>query len=329
MEPPLVSHRMSSTPDPRYLAVAVGKAIALLDRFEGRWVYRDVAHRDYVDAWDIRSDGRLWATGSRDGFVRFWTFPECKPTGQVLRIQDGVHALRFSPDGTKLVTGGMAGVLQVWDLIPEITRELRDTTPVKSIRWLPGGKRYLVHDAGKRMRLHDAEEGAPLGLPLEPGEGHPYEVFSEDGKFVAVIAGAIEVLDLETGRRVGDSFLKDASAVGGFLPDGRVLVKGKEGRAWIWNPGPGEVEDLPAGEYELVSGRLLEAVGDRVRLKELSTGATLAEANQPVKRIWRGEEGSRVLFEVGQGHARIFTFPELVPEGPEITPESEASIFLF
>ncbi len=91
-------------------------------------------HRDQVFSIDLDSQGKYLASGSSDRTVKLWDFatgklvrdfpnPAFKPSGpgQQHPSHPGfVHAVRFSPDNSRLITGGTApgykGYLAVWNV---------------------------------------------------------------------------------------------------------------------------------------------------------------------------------------------------------------------
>jgi WD40 repeat protein len=120
--------------DDGYLAAGAQNGTAYVVRVPGGELVAELkAHRDSVDSVAFSGDGRLLATGSRDGTVRIWqqtgeqlqevlTLPS--PTGPVV-------AVKFSPSGGQLavlVKNELA--VRVWKLA-----ELRQNLAAMRLGW--------------------------------------------------------------------------------------------------------------------------------------------------------------------------------------------------
>jgi WD40 repeat protein len=91
-----------------------GEEVAALDKHQGA-----------VDALAFQANGRLLASGSRDGTIRLWR-PVGKIWSEVLTLRtpgSPVRRLRFSPDGTKLaVLFRSETAVRIWDIASLRTR---------------------------------------------------------------------------------------------------------------------------------------------------------------------------------------------------------------
>src|SRR5262249_9208577 len=70
-----------------------------------------------IDSVAFGPDGKVLATGDRNGTVRLWTVATGKQTGSLPADAGQVTALAFSPDGKVLATAGLDGTALLWDLI--------------------------------------------------------------------------------------------------------------------------------------------------------------------------------------------------------------------
>ncbi|MCI0464092.1 MAG: WD40 repeat domain-containing protein [Gemmataceae bacterium] len=72
-------------------------------------------HGGAVTCLALAPDGRLLASGSKDGTVRLWAPPEGRPV-QVLQHSREVQCVSFSPDGRLLASGGKDRQVRLWSL---------------------------------------------------------------------------------------------------------------------------------------------------------------------------------------------------------------------
>ena len=155
-------------------------SVALVDVDRGTVVKRLVGHaRDQTyrgkttanPIWTpgMSADGRLLATSSSDGELRFWSLPDGRRLGAPLRFRYGNADGQLSPDGRWLsVIPGTRDItqdrLEIWDV-----RSRRRTATLRppagaagAARFSPDGRRLAVTDARGRVQLyldHDLEAG--------------------------------------------------------------------------------------------------------------------------------------------------------------------------
>jgi WD40 repeat protein len=127
-----------------------------------------VGHRDQVFSIALSKDGKFLASGSSDKTVKLWDVatakvvrdfqnPDLKPVfpGEPVPSHPGwVHAVRFTPDGTQLVTAGAAprgkSDIAVWDVADgkRLFGAERDFGPIHTMALLPDGTRMVIGFAG-------------------------------------------------------------------------------------------------------------------------------------------------------------------------------------
>ncbi len=168
-------------PDGRRLAVSpsFGK-VALVDTESLQVLHTFEAHRNDVVAYAFTADGRWLATGSMDNTIRI-TDVAANPPAPVttLRGQSGwIGSLRFSPDGSLLVSTSQDRTLHLWDTR---TGESRAVLQVEGADpgFLPDGRTLIVGDA-KGVRFSDISSLDAWGLRGHLGNVYPV-LLSPDG----------------------------------------------------------------------------------------------------------------------------------------------------
>ena len=164
-----------------------------------------------VTAWDSRT-GRL---------VRTFPFPP-----------DGVFALAFSPDGSRLVAGGGGTTGKLWDFASgRVLATLsghQDT--LSNVSFSPDGKWLATTSFDGTVKLWDGRTGRALATVQGTSSGALWDVaFSNDGEHFATADddGTVKVWDTSTGMellRLGGATRAVQSVA--FSPDGTRLAAG-------------------------------------------------------------------------------------------------------
>jgi WD40 repeat protein len=164
---------LAYSPDGRWLAVRAAdeKTVLLLDTRTHKTIARFSGHKSTVLRAAFSPDSCCLASSSRDCTVRLWRVErggwgvegkQRPPPSQVLRGHtDAVFAVAFHPNGKRLATGGLDGVIWLWDLArgEEVARLPGHLGLVWSLAFSPDGATLASGSGDTTIRLWDT---APL-----------------------------------------------------------------------------------------------------------------------------------------------------------------------
>ncbi len=241
-----------------------------------------------------------------------------------LRHRAGVCALAFSPDGSRLASGGLDQEVCTWDAHTgkEILK-LRGPRPyIQSVAFSPDGKSlaaagYDPHGGDSAVRVWEAAEGKELRtFPV---------AFSSDGAALASGGeGPVRLWDTATGREV----LRVPGAERGsvyqvvFTPDGKTLAVADAAGVYLWNVKTGNRRRRFEAGYDCAfapDGKIL-AVGSpfgTIRLWAVADGRELRAIPGRATRLTFSPDGKVLAARTGSSTLGLWeaaTGRRLVPE---------------
>ncbi|MEX2554736.1 MAG: AAA family ATPase [Actinomycetota bacterium] len=310
------------SPDASRLATGGSdRTVRLWDAATGRQIRVLQGHTDVVLSPTFSPNGRLLATSSADRTVRLWAVA----SGRQLRVlrrspdeaflsQATLLAPAFSPDGTKLTSGGWFSA-PIWDVATgKITTLLTDTAIVSAIAavaFSPDGDRVAMGIYKGTARIWDVKTGTPLTTFPGHHGGVLAVAFSRDGsRLVTAAEDAIaRVWDTATGEQVL-TFAGHRVAIrqAVFSPDGTRLLTASAGETRVW-------------AISATGGRdWLTVPGPRLRLGGVAfspDGSTFAVPRQQSGvTIWDANTGAAV--RTIEGHGAWISALAFSPDGKRL-----------
>jgi eukaryotic-like serine/threonine-protein kinase len=285
-------------------------------------------HKGEVRTYAFSPDGRLLASGGKDGTVRLWSVPEGKELARWDDHKEPLNHLAFSPDGQWLASGGEDGVVRLWS-----SREGKRGLPlaghaagVTQVAFSPDGKLLAAGGGSKEksVRLWSVPDGKPIGQPLKHSGVIFALAFTPDGRFlVSADNGLLRVFAQPSLRpllRITD-FPAHHFALS---PDSRFLLQPvSQGRdSYLWSLPElvlkatlsGHTKDVSGAAYS-PDGRTAATFGEdkTIRLWAVPEGKSLACLEGHTEAVFRGEfsPDGRVLGTWGFDNAvRLWSVPD-------------------
>lgn len=245
-----------------------------------------------IEALIVLGDGRAAVASEKS--ARIWSCDGAWSEARTLGPHVGrVLAIDFSPDGTRIATGGgepsRSGEVKVWDAatgrLVRAWDNLHSDT-VFALRFSPDGKRLATASADKFLKVVDVADGKEL----KSFEGHTHHVlgvdWSGDGKRLVTggADGAVKVWDFESGEAVRSLNGAGKAVTAVRWVSGRPLVLGASGDGSVraWNPDNGSVARTYGGSAD----DYLFAVA-----ASSEGGRVAAGGAEGLLRLWNGVNG--------------------------------------
>jgi RNA polymerase sigma factor (sigma-70 family) len=203
-------------------------------------------HAYIVPCIAFAPDGKVLASGSFRGTVRFWEVGTGKEQRVLTAHNGGVVSMVFSPDGKVLATGSWDRLIRLWDVAKaEPIRELTGHGgEVTTLAFSPDGKVLASSSRDGTARLWEAASGKPLStIAAHDGEVR-HVAFSPDGKRLATagIDKFVYVWDAESGKKLAtcEGHTNQVESVA-FSPDGKSLAScGRDTTLRLWDSQTGK-----------------------------------------------------------------------------------------
>ncbi len=226
-----------------------------------------IQHPRAVHTVAVSADGKLAASGSQDGMVRFWDLVTGQQVGEPLVHPGPVYAIAFHPRENRLLTGCEDGRARLWEAPPALAGRAgpaepaltvvhypREKSPeprfrhgVTCVAFSPNGNRFATGGGDRTVRIWDAASGQRTAPVMRHSEVVLCVTFTPDGQSVLYGAyfGRYAIRNASTGRPVGEAWRdSDRDSIVFSIavsPDGRRVATGLNDIAWArqWDFGSG------------------------------------------------------------------------------------------
>jgi RNA polymerase sigma factor (sigma-70 family) len=278
-------------------------------------------------AWEAKAafspDGKLLAAGSRDGQIVLSDAATGKEVRRFSRSDEGVMALAFSPDGTRLAVGCInnfkeesGDLLRLWDVASgrEIRRFVAQPEHmIRSVAFSPDGRRIACAEWRGYIHLWDAASGKSLWHTAGRGSRVNAVAFSPDGHMIASTGydDVVGLWETATGalrkQYTGHRGYVEAPC---FFPDGKLLATGGwDSTVLLWDIRRTEPAAGPV-DREALWADLMAAGGAKAYQAILRLSATpgpsvrfLRERLRPAKG--HGQRAERLVTDLDSDDFRV------------------------
>jgi WD40 repeat protein/serine/threonine protein kinase len=216
-------------------------SVQFRDATTGEFIGKPIHCSERIRLTALSPDSSCLVTqkGKYDARLKLWNVTTGQPVGEL--YHPNPHCVVFSPDCSRVLTGGEDNVARLWDAstlkcIAEFNQH-RDV--VDAVAFSPDGSQFLTGSYDGTTQLWDAATFEPVGEPLIYQSEVKSAVFSPDGTRILIgyADGTIQLWDSATLKPIGTPLqhLKIVVSVA-FSPDGsQILACSYEGAIRLWD----------------------------------------------------------------------------------------------
>jgi WD40 repeat protein len=244
---------------------------------------------------------------------------------------DNVHAIAYSPDGTRFVSGSNDKTLKIWDAASgaELATLSGHTDWVSDVAYSPDGTRIVSGSSDKTLKIWNAAATSRLFRPchaLATLTAHTDNVhaiaYSPDG--TRIVSGSndktLKIWDAASGAELATlSGHADTVLAVAYSPDGTRIVSGSSDKTLkIWNADSGVELATPTSHTGDVNAVAYSPDGTRF---VSGSGHFLSHSGDNTLKIWHADSG--VELATLSGHTGEVNAVAYSPDGTRIVSGSE------
>jgi WD40 repeat protein len=216
--------------------------VRLWDVEIGNVIAKWTGHTDYVCSVCWSPNGERVVSGSWDGTARVWSV-EARHSIPYLALlktgHDRVFAVVYSPDGSKIATGGYnENAVKIWDTKSgELLFTVGRGHVVWSLAWTSDGKKLIsVSAATRSIGIFDTGTWQQTGTLQGANAVCTIALSPNDRLLASTSHNTARLWNLDTNLPVGLPFQHESSAYcAAFSADGTRLVTGCDENAYVWD----------------------------------------------------------------------------------------------
>ena len=309
--------------------------------FDTRELLATFKHDTRVPTADFLGlDGSRIVTGDADGTIYLWSVSAAREdTDRTLetaagefaagpwRHHGGVHRLRVSLDGRRIVSASFDNTARLWD--PDeggaVGAPFEHQAAIQAVAFSPDGSRIATACDDNVLRLWRAATGPSLRIVKHLAPKNHEAVYTADGRYILTKTDGTTAIvrDVVTGSRVCEIRHRGGIRVVAVSADGsRVLTGGADSTSRLFDVATGKPVFEPFGHASGVWSVALSADGEymiaagfdgAVQIRSVRTGALVGEPimlGARVRAVAFSPDGSRFVLTSSDKLARVYEWED-------------------
>lgn len=211
-----------STCPPRLLTAGEDQLGMIWD-IEGRPLQRLGTHQAEIRSVAATSDGKLSATGDRNGQIYFWN-EAGKVVLNIPAHEESIQAMAFSPDGQNLLTGSSDNTAKLWDRRGQLLYTFAEHEyDVSDVTFSPDGRQLFTAAGGT---LYCRDQRGQLLFTYEVPFGIAALDIATDGREIALAGGEGKIVCLDSKGKLLWEIQTEPYPIRdlAYTPDGTMLL---------------------------------------------------------------------------------------------------------